>query len=70
MCIVSESKRSSFFNIPYPPNPNFIGRIEILELMHSHLVREAKPGFTSSFSLYGLGGIGKTQIAIQYVYQH
>src|SRR5436305_1317660 len=38
--------------------------------MHSHLVLEAKPGFTSSFSLYGLGGIGKTQIAIQYAYQH
>src|SRR5436305_10663306 len=70
MCIVSESKRSSIFNIPYPPNPNFVGRIEILKLMHSHLVREAKPGFTSSFSLYGLGGIGKTQIAIQYAYQH
>ena len=64
----SESKRFSLFKIPYPPNPDFVGRTEILASIHLHL--NAKPSFTSSFSLYGLGGVGKTQIAIQYAYEH
>jgi hypothetical protein len=34
------------------------------------LVLEAKPDLASSYVLYGLGGVGKTQIAIEYLYQH
>jgi hypothetical protein len=40
----------------------------MLEQIHEHLFTNAKPGLTASLSLYGLGGVGKTQIAIKYVY--
>ena len=33
------------------------------------MVLDATPGFTASFALHGLGGVGKTQIAIRYAYQ-
>jgi len=58
------------FNVPYPPNPGFIGRTEILTAIHHHLVVDANRGFTATFALHGLGGVGKTQIAIRFAYDH
>jgi hypothetical protein len=60
-----KSKQVLIFKIPYPPNPSFTGRTEVLTAVHNHLVANAQPGFTASYALYGLGGVGKTQIAIQ-----
>src|SRR5579859_4432330 len=69
MFVEWQSKRALIFGIP-PPNPSFTGRSEILTTIHRRLVVTAKPGLTASFALHGLGGVGKTQIAIQYAYLH
>lgn len=51
-----------------PKNPYFTGREELL----LDLRRELSAGFTTALvpiTLFGLGGVGKTQIAIEYVHQ-
>ncbi|WZH49653.1 nucleoside phosphorylase domain-containing protein [Fusarium acuminatum] len=51
--------------VPYPENKHFIGRQNILEALQ----RELDPGNSPNVvALYGLGGIGKTQIALKYAY--
>ncbi|KAF5667624.1 hypothetical protein FHETE_5682 [Fusarium heterosporum] len=55
--------------IPYGCNPDFVGRSEILELLktqlgHTGARSQRKAHFRAS--LHGLGGIGKTQIALAY----
>ncbi len=58
------------WNIPYPRNPYFTGREELL----SRLAEALRAGQTTALSqpqaVSGLGGIGKTQIALEYAYRH
>ncbi|KAK3292166.1 uncharacterized protein B0H64DRAFT_364874 [Chaetomium fimeti] len=59
------------FLVPYTSNPDFVGRSEILERLKSQLGHgQPLAGGTSQpiACLYGLGGIGKTQIAIAYAF--
>src|SRR5579871_1036559 len=58
------------FNVPYRRNPLFTGHADVLKMIHQRLVLDARPDFTSSYVIYGLGGVGKTQVAIEYSYLH
>ncbi|WP_191838090.1 FxSxx-COOH system tetratricopeptide repeat protein [Catellatospora chokoriensis] len=52
-----------------PRNPFFAGRDEALESLHSTL--EAKTSAMAlPYTLQGLGGVGKTQLAIEYAYRY
>jgi hypothetical protein len=55
-------------NLPVAENRQFFGRRDMLKKIDDHLrpADTAKP--LSSIALYGLGGIGKTQIALAYAY--
>jgi len=55
-------------NIPYRRNPFFTAREEILQQIHEGFLTDT-PGALPQ-ALCGLGGIGKTQIAIEYAYRH
>jgi transcriptional regulator with XRE-family HTH domain len=59
-----------YWSVPLPRNPFFTGREEILEALHAQLGTDRTVALTQSSALHGLGGVGKTQIALEYAYQH
>ncbi len=68
---------SGVWNVPYLRNPHFTGRDELLDQLHQQLSSE-EPGastitrraaLTQPQAIKGLGGIGKTQIAVEYAYR-
>jgi tetratricopeptide (TPR) repeat protein len=58
------------WSVPLPRNPYFTGREEVLEALHAQLGIDQAVALTQSSALHGLGGVGKTQIALEYAYRH
>ena len=56
--------------IPFCQNERFFGREAILDALSKALDPARLPKRQSKFALYGFGGCGKTQIALEYVYRH
>jgi tetratricopeptide (TPR) repeat protein len=54
-------------NIP-PRNPNFTGREELLDELHQRLLRE-KATAVLPHALHGMGGVGKSLLAVEYLYR-
>ena len=62
--------RKQVWNIPYPRNPFFTGRTDLLTQLAATLHAGQPTALSQPQAISGLGGIGKTQIAIEYAYQH
>ncbi|MCG6495394.1 FxSxx-COOH system tetratricopeptide repeat protein [Kitasatospora sp. A2-31] len=57
------------FKVP-PRHPSFTGRRTVLEHLHRQLGAGVAAVLPTSQTLYGLGGIGKTQLALEYAHRY
>ncbi|KAK8028960.1 hypothetical protein PG991_006016 [Apiospora marii] len=62
------SRRKSHFLVPFSRNENFVGREDILGQLLERLPPTAQPNACQRTVIEGLGGIGKTQVAIEAAY--
>ncbi|KAJ2981226.1 hypothetical protein NUW58_g6738 [Xylaria curta] len=64
------NKRTQYNNIPFISNTKFSGRKDLLDKIHNVLNLNSPSPMLKSMALFGMGGVGKTQIAVQYAYQN
>jgi hypothetical protein len=57
------------FNIPFRRNLKFFGREKIMQELHNQLKNVTDDYEPSSSVLHGMGGVGKTQTALEYSYR-
>jgi tetratricopeptide (TPR) repeat protein len=58
------------FVMPYPPLPNFVGREEELKRLATMLTGEQAEDVALLPAIAGIGGIGKTRLAIEFVHRY
>jgi tetratricopeptide (TPR) repeat protein len=59
------------FSVPFAPKgEHFVGREELLRAVHEQLTRGTRTGLGRTAALLGLGGLGKTQLAVEYAFRH
>jgi tetratricopeptide (TPR) repeat protein/transcriptional regulator with XRE-family HTH domain len=58
------------WHVPYHRNPLFTGREELLQDLRHRLIPGATVVVSQSQAISGLGGIGKTQVALEYAYRY
>lgn len=65
-----QKKEIPFWNVPYRQNLFFTGRQQILEQLHETLHAQKTAAYTQPLAFSGLGGVGKTQTALEYAYRY
>lgn len=58
------------WNVPFQRNPLFTGREAVLAHLHAQLHKGQTVALTQTQAIHGLGGIGKTQTAVEYAHRH
>jgi tetratricopeptide (TPR) repeat protein/transcriptional regulator with XRE-family HTH domain len=70
LTISPSTSYTPIWNVPYRRNPFFTGRENILSNLYAMLQNSQSAALTQAQAISGLGGIGKTQIAIEYAYRY
>jgi tetratricopeptide (TPR) repeat protein len=60
------------WNVPYPRHPSFVGRKDLLARLDQEFspTTSGTPAIPRRVVLVGLAGVGKTQLAVEYVHRH
>ena len=64
--IYSGPPARQYYHVPHEPNPCFWSRDRALQAVEAALTPVEGKASLKTFALYGMGGVGKTQIALQY----
>src|SRR3954471_22245566 len=64
--VTADSTR--YWNVPQQRNPHFTGRDQVFEMLARAL--DGNDPATRRQVLHGVGGVGKTQVALEYAHQH
>ena len=54
----------------YQKNPHFLGRTKLLQVLREKLCTSQSQTYNHRVALFGLGGVGKTQVAVEYVFKY
>ena len=61
---------ATIFSVPFPRNPYFTGREDVLAWLAEQLKAGGLAAIGQVAAISGLGGIGKTQTAVEFAYRH
>jgi tetratricopeptide (TPR) repeat protein len=56
--------------IPFMPNETFTGRVEPLKALAQSLLYDEAPSALVTQAVRGMGGVGKTQLAVEFAYRY
>ncbi|KAH0545468.1 hypothetical protein FGG08_000469 [Glutinoglossum americanum] len=63
------SSRNRHWKVPFPPCASFTGRAALLQKMVNYFMQSISEG-QRRFAIHGLGGAGKTQLALMFAFRH
>ena len=49
-----------------PSSPKFVGYEDYLQMLHDHFILQTTNKLRRTFVLFGVGGVGKTQICLKF----
>src|SRR6266566_481979 len=67
---IPDAASPRIWSMPFQRNPYFTGRDDLLTRLHSVLATGKQAALSQPQAISGLGGIGKTQTAIEYAYRY